>query len=348
MHRAKVAQDAIFIAKNAEHVKINSVKCKEFAAGFISNPIVYSTSAWKKHELNPKLMNADTINWIFLVDLLNFSFWTERQADGMKEFAVNGYRGYWSLCAAVNRALGNGIPVTSAKWMRDCTREQVESVFKPDEGCCSVSMIVERVDCLQRAGKILIEKLNGSFLTLILKSEKSALSLIDLIIYTFGDLFDDSCYYRGVSVSFFKRAQILIADVWACFEGEGYGSFVDIDSITMFADYRVPQALLYFGIIEYSNELKNLLQMHETHHLSSTSDKALNCMNVLERGNNFEVEIRGVSIHAVELVLEEIRSLKPDMPINAILLDYYLWDLAKDRKDEMRHIPIHRVRSIYY
>ena len=35
-----------------------------------------------------------------------------------------------------------------------------------------------------------------------------------------------------------KRAQILVADLWACFEGQGLGAFTDIDTITMFADYR--------------------------------------------------------------------------------------------------------------
>jgi len=39
-------------------------------------------------------------------------------------------------------------------------------------------------------------------------------------------------------VSCYKRAQILIADIWACCEGQGLGAFDDIDSITMFADYR--------------------------------------------------------------------------------------------------------------
>ena len=39
-------------------------------------------------------------------------------------------------------------------------------------------------------------------------------------------------------VKFYKRAQILIADLWACFEGKGYGQFHDIDTLTMFADYR--------------------------------------------------------------------------------------------------------------
>lgn len=36
-----------------------------------------------------------------------------------------------------------------------------------------------------------------------------------------------------------KRAQILVADIWACFEGKGLGTFHDISTaITMFADYR--------------------------------------------------------------------------------------------------------------
>jgi len=39
-------------------------------------------------------------------------------------------------------------------------------------------------------------------------------------------------------VHILKRAQILVADLWACFEGQGLGAFADIDAITMFADYR--------------------------------------------------------------------------------------------------------------
>lgn len=41
-----------------------------------------------------------------------------------------------------------------------------------------------------------------------------------------------------VPVFFLKRAQIAVADVWACFEGKGVAEFSDIDSITIFADYR--------------------------------------------------------------------------------------------------------------
>lgn len=41
-----------------------------------------------------------------------------------------------------------------------------------------------------------------------------------------------------IQVTFYKRAQILVADIWGCFEGQGIGFFADIDCITMFADYR--------------------------------------------------------------------------------------------------------------
>ena len=41
-----------------------------------------------------------------------------------------------------------------------------------------------------------------------------------------------------MKVRFWKRVQILVADIWACFENEGEGHFYDIDFLSMFADYR--------------------------------------------------------------------------------------------------------------
>lgn len=65
-------------------------------------------------------------------------------------------------------------------------------------------------------------------------------------------------------------------DVW-----QGLGNFSDVDTITMFADYRVPQALFHFGAMEYSEKLYKLL---------STNHMFIN-------GDQEEMEIRGCSIH---------------------------------------------------
>ena len=101
--------------------------------------------------------------------------------------------------------------------------------------------------------------------------------------------FRDIAEYNGKQVAIYKRAQILIADIWACFEGQGYGKFQDIDTITMFADYLIPQALFYFGAIEYSKELREYL---EKDHL-------------MKPGDRYEFEIRGCSIWATELISKE-------------------------------------------
>lgn len=67
-------------------------------------------------------MNEFSINWIFLVDSLNFSFWSDAELlqlpeplpgdvkmPSVEKYKVTynqiPYTGYWALCAAVNRAL---------------------------------------------------------------------------------------------------------------------------------------------------------------------------------------------------------------------------------------------------
>ena len=47
--------------------------------------------------------------------------------------------------------------------------------------------------------------------------------------------FRDESIFEERKVRFLKRAQILVADLWAAFDGHGYGAFDDIDKITMFA-----------------------------------------------------------------------------------------------------------------
>lgn len=64
----------------------------------------------------------------------------------------------------------------------------------------------------------------------------------------------------NITVSFYKRAQILVGDIWACYKGKDLGEFNDIDIITMFPDYRIPQVLMHFGAMRYSNPLLSTLQ----------------------------------------------------------------------------------------
>ena len=73
----------------------------------------------------------------------------------------------------------------------------------------------------------------------IKKADKSAVKLRNILTTDFP-CFRDCGLINGKEISFHKRAQIFVADLWSLFKGQSYGEFHDMDQLTMFADYRVP------------------------------------------------------------------------------------------------------------
>jgi len=54
---------------------------------------------------------SQLVNRIFFMDCLNFSFWSDNPRPYTVAFNGKTYTGFWSLCAALNRALEEGIPL---------------------------------------------------------------------------------------------------------------------------------------------------------------------------------------------------------------------------------------------
>lgn len=184
------------------------------------------------------------------------------------------------------------------------------------------------------------DKFDGDWKQLIRSAEKSAARLIETVTAHISS-YDDKCELYNRTVYFRKRVQILVADIWACFEGKSFGEFHDIDTVTMFADYRVPQSLIYFGVLKYSD---NLLERLATD-------------PYLPKSSREECEIRAASIWSVELVRRRALQILKDQfnyvetsanPFNAIVIDFYLWDYAKDFSSKMDHIPIHKTLTVFY
>ena len=73
-----------------------------------------------------------------------------------------------------------------------------------------------------------------SVLRLIEEADHSAGKLVNLLAQDFP-CFRDEGRSEGRRVRFLKRAQIFVADLWAAFNGMGYGEFHDISHLTMFA-----------------------------------------------------------------------------------------------------------------
>ncbi|KAE8292090.1 Kinesin-like protein KIF27 [Larimichthys crocea] len=93
--------------------------------------------------------------------------------------------------------------------------------------------------------------------------------MVELIVEKIPS-YRDEATYEGKRISFYKRAQILVADFWGVMEARGEGDIIDMDWLTMFADYRVPQALVYLGALRYSDALMQALKNGE---LLSSGDR---------------------------------------------------------------------------
>ena len=123
------------------------------------------------------------------------------------------------------------------------------------------------------------QKYQCSFTKCIEAADHSAAALVNLLAENFSCFNDCVKFENRKKVRFLKRAQICVADIWAAFDGEDWGEFDDIDKITMFADYRIPQLLATLGCLWYNPQL----------------DHAVRQKKEIESGHTWEIQLRGVS-----------------------------------------------------
>ncbi|CAH1998745.1 unnamed protein product [Acanthoscelides obtectus] len=324
-------EGAKIIASKAKHVKI-----KEEGINKLGDVIVeeitsgqLSPDNFSQVEVHPSPDEPWALDWLFVVDTLNFCFWHNENDEG---WVVEGYTGYFALCAAINRAIKEKVDITNPTFYSAITEKQLTNILRSDSKV-KCPLIPDRVKCLHEVGNALLEKFDGSFKNVVKQCNNSAEKLLQLIVNNFS-CFRDEAEYQGEKIGIYKRAQILIGDIWACFKNKDIGYFEDIDKITAFADYRVPQTLLWFEVFQYSKDLNEKLKSNV----------------ILKNGDEEEVEIRACTVHAVELIKEYVNKKLDDKKANSILIDHFLWDFRRRYSKEVleKGLPFHKTLSIYY
>ena len=110
--KTQVLEDAEYIYDNSTDVAIDMQGTKNAASSIwtLMQEKQYSIEDWSKHELHPKAKDESTVDFIFLMDLLNFCFWSDGPPSEQYAVEYRGktWTGYWSLVAAIQRALDEG------------------------------------------------------------------------------------------------------------------------------------------------------------------------------------------------------------------------------------------------
>lgn len=376
-----VVSSAEFVLEQTDIVKINDDAVKK-ATQYILKQVSsepYTPRTWRTHPLHicpPEPYDPDDIltgaclNWIFLISSLNFSFWSEKEGQldrygiewrtswGSETMTV--HTGYWSLVAALNRALEEGIPIIDPQFYSSetlCPDSLIAHVFRAaPQSAESIPLFNERLAIMREVGAILCNnEFGGSYLGFLqafqtrYDNQGTALDLVQFVTDSFPSFRDDRMF-NGRRVYFWKRPQILVAETWAAFYPENpyipHPIFPGLDgarisALTMFADYRVPQILHHLRILAYPPSLKHEL-----------------CTGMpLGAGSREEMSLRAASIIAVERIRSEIMRCGSDWEASCVLIDFYLWDLAKKLQggkgclegiETEGILPVHRTRSIWY
>jgi hypothetical protein len=171
---------------------------------------------------------------------------------------------------------------------------------------------------LRDVGSHLLADHGGRFEALVDAAAGSAVDLAGLL--SSWPAFADVSIYMERPVPFFKRAQLVAADV----DRAGIASFPDRNRLTAFADNLVPHVLRVDGVLQLDRDLKDAIEAEE----------------LLLHGSAAEVELRACAVHAVELLAAH----RPDLTPAEI--DAALWN--RGREPRYKALPRLRSRNTAY
>lgn len=237
-----------------------------------------------------------------------------------------GYSGYFTIALALREAWEREGPWNAGQ-LAAMSVSDIARVLDQD---LAVPEVAELMSLFARAlnelGEFLLKDFDGEPTGPIVAAERSAARFAEILIEM--PLYRDVSRYADFEVPFYKRAQLTSADLAAVFDGRGYGTFDDLDQLTIFADNLVPHVLRREGVLVYAPEL------------AARIDAGM----PLEAGSAEEVEIRAAAVHAVERCLSAMR--KYGVKRTARQLDTVLW--TRGQLPAMKAHPRHRARTTNY
>ena len=303
------------VVKQAQFVTINETRLTEFGEklnkAVIRNEL--STEAQFGHLEN-------TPQKVFLLDTANFCFWSKKgKPRWATEYPPGTITNGWNaLTACFDRALTeNNIPLLDSQFLAEITLKQTQHIFR-SHNSTQIPLLKERTVFLQEAGKILSQKFAGDFNNLVKQADYNAIKISRLIIEHFPS-FKDIATVDGQQVSFFKRAQICSYDLSLLSQLQ----LTNLDQLTVFADYRLPQILRSHGVMHYEKPLANKIDN----------------LKLIKPNSQEETEIRAATIWAGELLANRLKLIPA-------VIDNAIWRLAAQNKHQMK--PHHRTFTTNY
>jgi hypothetical protein len=278
----------------------------------------------------PKLVRKERLAaYILALDAINFCFWPvqgyeyEDLATTLTCMARSDHVQQEELVKGGKTAISESY-VFSAANLQSITVEKMKLLFQQHHSSNQVPPNMEqRCHLWNEVGSILLERFEGSAMTLV--QTETAVEAVRLLVEHFPGFGKD----RAGDTHFYKRAQICVGDWNAAL----HLNWPDMDQLTMFADYRVPQVLRHCSVLKYDDVLAEKVDTEKE----------------LPLGSSHEVAIRAASVTAVEWLVDELNKQDDSSGRwTAVKTDWYLWQVGERMQTAGELSPHHRVNTMYY
>jgi len=313
----KILESIKYVVDNSVHVKINNEKVNYFADSFQ----IESTVHWIQH--GPfnifTLSIEEQVNLILIMSGISFSYW------GLPKWTIEyrgqSFDGAYGMLAALGKAIENGYPILNSSYLSQISENDFGEILK---GNVEIPLFYERLNIIREIGSIIDKNFDKDFFHVTQQVNSNA-NLLNIIIDNFS-CFTDKSNYKNREIFFYKKAQLLTSDILQIIPKSEYGAKL-FSSLTACADYKLPQVLREYELIEYSTFLSN------------TIDKKVE----IKKGSEEEIEIRANTIWVIELIKEKMKQRVKN--IDSMTINDQIWLLSQNN-GSMR--PYHLTRTTAY
>lgn len=267
------------------------------------------------------------VQLIFFESMMGFCFWTLPKQPKWAIDMPDGEKadGWYGVCAAFQRAHNEGVPVTDVKFLMNVGKQEVQNIFRSATEA-EIPLLDERVRILNENAGILQEHFDGKVTNFLTATGNDAVKLFELLIKYFPS-YRDVAKYNGREVVFLKIAHLLALDFGYRLPHQSQRPFLkNFDKLCVFADYKLPQLLRNFGVLEYDERLSKIVDSY----------------TMIPAGSPEETEIRSGAIWGVELLRQRLPSY------SAIQVGHVIWLTSQDQKFQSQIKPYHRTYTTFY
>lgn len=311
----KVLETCQFVTDNPKHVKINYNKTNELINELLEFKNVHYLANESYGIYN--MCTKDIVNFLLIYNSIDFSFW------GKPKWTINAngkeIGGSIALLRCILSLFKNRNSEDVYQELERMTLEEFSTILK---GNIDIPLLEKRYEIVIGIAKIVNNKMNGDFYDYI-KDLTIDKDIFKVILDNFPS-FEDTRTCKGKKIYFYKLAQLLTSNILHVIENKEKLK-VDYSNLVGCADYKIPQVMQGFGILEYDSELNSILQ--------SKID--------IEENSSFEVEIRASMIVVINYIYKQINK-----SIDRIDINDFVWGKGQDKTKQYQ--PYHLTRTTSY